>query len=92
MTELNKKEITDKLKLLVQKRNEKLEELNKLQEELAVLMNMYYLLDDSYVKVICIGCSGTGYTKDGDKKVLCKVCAGKQYNWMTRYKENKNAI
>lgn len=90
-TKVVKEDIEDKIKSLTRKQNEKIVEINKIQEEMTSLMESYYSMDDKYVKIFCIGCNGQGYTKEGEKKVLCKLCRGKQYNWVVKYKEGGNA-
>jgi len=84
----NKDELEDEIKSLARKRDEVVLKLNKLQEELIEKSEEYYALDPEMVKIICIGCAGTGYIKEGEKKQLCRICGGKQYNWVKRFKEN----
>ena len=90
MPKKTKEDIEDDIKSLNRKRNEMLIELNTLQEKLITLTESYYNMDDSMVKVVCINCNGVGYIKEGEKKTICKLCNGKQYNWLMKYKGENN--
>ena len=85
-----KEELEDKIKSIVRKRNELLMELDKLQKEIAILLEQSFSLDESKIKIKCLNCSGVGYklTDDG-KKQMCPSCGGPDnpYIWAEKYFE-----
>ena len=87
---MDKEELNKRLKDLSEERNKYIEKLNSLQKEFEEVTEMYYSQNDSYVRVICVGCGGKGYIEENDKKILCRVCSGKNYNWMIKFKEDIN--
>jgi hypothetical protein len=86
----NKEEIEDEIKSLARKRDEHLVEANKIQEQMMIKVETMYSMDPSMVKITCINCGGLGYSKEGEKKQVCKLCNMKRYNWMPRFKEEDN--
>lgn len=87
-----KNEIEDKIRSLVRQRNEHVAQVNKLDSELAILMEQNFNLDESKVKVTCQKCKNSaalGTIKDPatGKLVVCDWCGGKGYRWEEKFIE-----
>lgn len=85
-----KEDMEDDINTLIRKRNTSILELNEIQKLIEEKTEQYYILSDDMVRVVCINCQGMGYGKDGEKKVICQVCKGKQYMWLKKFKEDEN--
>ncbi len=86
----NKEDLEDEIKSMARKRDEHILEANKIQEEMINKVEQLYAMDENMVKIACINCGGLGYSKEGEKKIACKLCNMKRYNWMPKFKEEEN--
>lgn len=87
---ISKEEIEDEIKSLTRKRDEHLAKANEIQEQVINKVEILYSLDKDMIRINCINCNSLGYTKEGEKKTLCRLCNGKRYNWMKVFKEEKD--
>jgi len=87
---MEEKEI-DKIKYRQEEIMELIDTLNdqieKLLDEANELMYRQLELDDKYIEIECLRCSGHGWTKlqDGGKKIICPSCNGKCFIWAKKY-------
>jgi len=86
----NKEELEDEIKSMARKRDEHILEANKIQEQMIYKVEQIYEMSEDMVKIKCITCGGIGYLKEGEKKKPCNLCNMKCYNWMPKFKEEKD--
>lgn len=85
-----KDELEDKIKDLVNRRNQLIIDADRISKDLEPMMEQLLALDDTKVKIVCLICGGKGYipTEDGKKQVCPQGHpVDKPYMWATKYME-----
>jgi DNA-directed RNA polymerase subunit RPC12/RpoP len=97
MVDMKKKkeleELQEDFNSLTRKRYQAILDVDKITKELVELAQKIYETSPDYVKVVCLNCGGRGYNETDDgKKVKCKVCDGKLFMWVKRFKEVEDDV
>ena len=58
-----------------------IDDLRKIVEAIELIEDYKKERDESYIKVLCPYCRGSGYIQTEDHKSLCPLCSGRSFIW-----------